>query len=397
MRVSKEYYLKKILESQEFTGSSKYQDLLTYLYESATKGVIPKEVTIAMEVFGADPVDMGDQNIRIYIYNLRKKLATYYLKEGAEDNIQFTIPKGRYKLEMVQKYKKASQTNRYLLIAVIILALVTASTTIFLALESRNMKVYRNLKVDSDLVWKDFIDNKLPVLVVIGDYYLSSDLAEPDRIRFTRDIHVNSDEDLVSYLQGNKRLDSLTARTRLTMLGKYAPVCINDISRFFLSAGVEYEIILGSEFKWKDLQNTNLIFIGSYKTMNYMKEFFRAVNFEYVIYPNELKFSQLGTDSVFQYFSKDSDIDNAYETDYSILMRSSGMSNSKMMFILASRDIGLMATIDLITDPASLKDFETQHEEKLSEAADFEACFKVEGLYRNVFDIELVNFNAIAP
>ena len=112
--------LEKILKSQEFSGSAKYQKLLRYLVESTLAGNVPKEVTIAYEVFGIDvnSETVADSNIRVYIHNIRKKLDSYYINEGQHDTLKIIIPKGRYKVEFIKvKEKKKSITRKQFFIA----------------------------------------------------------------------------------------------------------------------------------------------------------------------------------------------------------------------------------------------------------------------------------------
>ena len=102
---------------------TKYKKLLEYLVKSAIEGVVPKEVTIAYEVYGLDIDESSthESNIRVYIYNLRKKLDSYYVREGKEDKIRFIIPKGRYKVEFVEKKEnEAVKTQRWLKISALI-------------------------------------------------------------------------------------------------------------------------------------------------------------------------------------------------------------------------------------------------------------------------------------
>ena len=46
---------------------------------------------IAYEVFGKKQSQDKEVNIRIYVFNLRKKLKEYYEKEGRNDEIIFSI------------------------------------------------------------------------------------------------------------------------------------------------------------------------------------------------------------------------------------------------------------------------------------------------------------------
>ena len=104
MNYSHKDLLNKILESQEFSGSERYQKLLRYLVQSTLDKNIPKEVTIAYEVFGIDvnSDSLPESNIRVYVHNLRKKLDSYYAHEGVNDPVRLVIPKGRYKVEFIR-------------------------------------------------------------------------------------------------------------------------------------------------------------------------------------------------------------------------------------------------------------------------------------------------------
>ena len=104
MSLDKDFYVKKINESLEFSNSGKYRNLLNYLVDASEKGLVPKEVTIAYEVFNIDAGrdSVNEANIRVYIHNLRKKLDTYYNNEGKDDKLILKIPKGRYKVEYVK-------------------------------------------------------------------------------------------------------------------------------------------------------------------------------------------------------------------------------------------------------------------------------------------------------
>ena len=104
--------ISRIIHSDELKDAKIYQDLLSYLYKATQKGEAPKEVTIAQEVFGIKEFDAErDAKIRVYVYNLRKKLDSYYLHEGKNDKVEVSIQKGLYLLEF---YPSSNQQKKYL-------------------------------------------------------------------------------------------------------------------------------------------------------------------------------------------------------------------------------------------------------------------------------------------
>jgi hypothetical protein len=124
-----------------------------------------------------------------------------------------------------------------------------------------------------------------------------------------------------------------------------------------------------------------------------MNELLKKSNFEFKVLPNELKFHQLKPDSVFYYYSFDSDIDHAYESDYSVVTKIPGTDNSNILFFLSTRDIGLIATVRYFTNEKSLVEFENTYFSNNKMTPFFEVSFKIQGLQRNIRSIDLMNVN----
>ena len=94
--------IEKLTNSHSLRGSDSLCRLLRYLAEHSL-GDPPssvKEYQIATEVFGRsahfDP--QADSTVRVQVGRLRTKLAEYYASEGAEDSIVVELPKGSYVL-----------------------------------------------------------------------------------------------------------------------------------------------------------------------------------------------------------------------------------------------------------------------------------------------------------
>jgi hypothetical protein len=129
--------------------------------------------------------------------------------------------------------------------------------------------------------------------------------------------------------------------------------------------------------------------------MGLFKLYLKNANFEYNIYPNELIFHQLEPDTIYHYYSFDSDVDNAYESDYTIVTMVPGAAQNKIFLFIASRDIGLIATTRFFTDSKELKSFEKKYLDNSKNSLWFETCFQIQGLQRNVVSIDLLNVNHI--
>ena len=388
-------YLTKILQSSEFQNSTKYQKLLEYLVNSTLEGKVPKEITISIELFGVEMKDdtVGETNTRVYIHNVRKKLDSYYINEGKNDKIQFKIPKGRYKVEFVKRKDPRRLFERKIII--ILASIIALLILVDIYVLRFNLKPSFN-EVNgkySSWIWKDFIDKDIPLAVIIGDYYLLKDVTFSDRSRFIRDVRINSESDFDNFLLDYPEYAKTYSRTRHTFMGKYATLCINKIGRIMNPAGQGMEIILASEFQWQNLKDFNLVYIGSFKSTGMLGQLTNNSSFQFNLYPNNLQFTDLETDSVYQYFPIGSDIFNSYETDYCVVTKLPGSGQQDVLMFLSVRDIGLIETMEYFTDPETLNSFEQLLHEDNQDTKYFEACFKIQGMDRNSMSIDLLHIN----
>lgn len=90
--------MRRLLASPEFSNSSRLQDFLSFVVESALRGDSVKESVIAAEVYGriSDYDPAVDSAGRVDASRLRKKLKEYYNRTGASDRIRIEIPKSSY-------------------------------------------------------------------------------------------------------------------------------------------------------------------------------------------------------------------------------------------------------------------------------------------------------------
>lgn len=92
--------LELILGSVVFRGSKRCQDFLRYVATKALDGAADtlKERTLAVEVFGrhADSDLSDDSIVRVGAREVRKRLAQYYVGEGAHDQVRIDLPAGSY-------------------------------------------------------------------------------------------------------------------------------------------------------------------------------------------------------------------------------------------------------------------------------------------------------------
>ena len=74
--------------------------LFDYLEGCSSTGKVPKEIEVALDVFGKRPdFDVAqDAVVRVYVHKLRRRLDEYYAGPGRSDTSRLVIPKGEYRL-----------------------------------------------------------------------------------------------------------------------------------------------------------------------------------------------------------------------------------------------------------------------------------------------------------
>ncbi|HSG65549.1 MAG TPA: hypothetical protein VLD39_11135, partial [Gammaproteobacteria bacterium] len=92
--------VERVVASGVLGRSRTYAKLLEYVVECSVEDRAPKELEIAVEVFGrgGDFDPNQDSLVRVYMHNLRQKLEQYYAQHGAADDYRLVIPRGEYRL-----------------------------------------------------------------------------------------------------------------------------------------------------------------------------------------------------------------------------------------------------------------------------------------------------------
>lgn len=98
--------VERIAHSELFQRSPRLREFLLYVSECTLHGSLGdvREQVIAERVFGRRP-DPGGQDsiVRAEARNLRKRLETYFAKEGSEEPVLVVMPKGGYSIAFVPR------------------------------------------------------------------------------------------------------------------------------------------------------------------------------------------------------------------------------------------------------------------------------------------------------
>ncbi|MBI9071490.1 MAG: helix-turn-helix domain-containing protein [Melioribacteraceae bacterium] len=385
--------LNKITSSNEFKDSKSYKNLLTYLVNCSLNGTKPTENSIASDGLNKKVnFDSGnDATVRVYIYNLRKKLDSYYLNEGKNDQIKITIPKGHhYEVEFVSNEKSVS-ILRYPKILIYSLILLFAGN-IFL-LTYMFSKKNTPAVAENSVPWSDIINSEFPVLLVIGDYYVLKD-STSERNNYVRDIFINSYSDFERLAKEGEIEKNKFVQTEITFLGKFALWCFNELSPLLNSLNKPVELKLSSQLVWDDLSKYDIIFIGPFKTLNILNNFVSGLNSSYQIKPNRIFFNDTKNDSLYEYHSP-KNFQTGYVKDYSLVAKLPGLNGNNVLMFSSTHDIGHISTVKNFVNQQFLDSFQDHFTNDEFHNNYFESIFEVEGFERTGFFPKLTHFRNI--
>ncbi len=389
-----ERYLNDIFKSPEFCNSEIYRNLLAFLVKYSLKGQTPKEINIAVEFFGKDTRfdASSDSIVRSHMHHLRKKLDSYYRNTGRQDDIQLTIPKGHYAIHFEDAESKSVFTFK---LSEIILLFLFLSLAVF-QLYQWMMKRASDYPVTSkdQIIWQPFFQNDRPLLLILGDHYFYMGPSATNPSSAIRDFAINSDSDLNNFLVKHPDKISVINKTSHTYMTKRIPWAINTILPSFVMHQKNIELKLASEVQWDDFQKYDIIFIGAFRSLGVTGKLIEELPFDYDCKNGILTLTQADTLSVQYNAGSCSDFQTEMQEakDYAMVIRSKGLSGRHCLFFLSTHDIGIISTTRQFTDAVQLKQFSEQY---LSgyEFDSFYALFRVHGVARTDFEIDLLYFN----
>lgn len=396
-------YLKKLKGSREFTDSQKYVALLEYLIKASLRNERIKEITLATNFFHKNPTDSvkDDSTARVYVHHLRKKLDSYYMNEGGEDACQFIIPKGSYEVQF-RKKKQPIHSNTHqkepAVFSKIYAGLITIICVIFIILFIIQTSQYSNLNKNQILnhpIWTDIKQSRLTTKIVFGDYFQFSEITNKGQFRYIRDARINSSADLNLALSkgeyDKKRINEIS----LTALGKYAPWGLFEIFPHLYVENKKVELKLASQLQWEDIENNNILYIGSFKTLGLLKTVISNLHFKFQISPTAILYDPADTTEMIHY-DVIRNSETGFEKDYALVAKLPGPKQNTLYLFISNHDIGQIQALRHFTNPESLKYLQSLSD-KHAHTEFFEMFFEVKGYLNTGLNIELLHYFPVSP
>jgi hypothetical protein len=396
-------YLDKILQSVEFSSSKTYQNYLTYLVEAAAGGKELKEITIAMEFFEKDvsfnPAE--DTIVRSHTYNLRKKLETYYLKEGSEDKYVLQIPKGHYEIQFVPVSEVGSYSkslfNRLVKNKVYFFAIALLFACVgYLLLQDLSLR--KNLEKfeiidNNDPIWGDYLQSKLPILIAIGNHFFFTEYgADYDNLLAIRDGNINSLEELRDF--NAKHPDRRIQPADEPYFPYHSIWSLPPVLSILYSANQTPILRKSSSLSPQILGEYNIIYVGSIKTLYILQYTLQKSDFRFEISPHQIHY--LKPDSGSTQVFKTSLHSSGPNEDLVLALKLPGPEDNSIMIICSYHSLGAPEVANFLVNPNTRTSVEKQFEEKFNRMPEyFEILFRVTGIDKTAYNTEILIFNEI--
>jgi len=397
-------FLNAILNSNEFGDSSTYKNLLTYLVKASLQNKIPKEITVAIEVFEKDP-DFNsnkDSTVRHHVHTLRKKLDKYYQNEGVSDKIRFIIPKGHYEVKFIKKKPVAGLSllsAKFMKNPWIYIALLSLIMNIVVLLSKQSTSVNNNAStyVKDFLFWSDFFSNHYPTTIIIGnDFLLDQFRPDLERYRQIRDWQINSEADLNKFL-----LQFPQEQTWQSEIKGIPPGMITNLFDLFhviKNYNTSLSFGMSANTNLETLKNHNLIYIGEFRNLRVLNKILLKLPIRFQYQPDEKLFvltAKGDTTLTFLRIEAPYQQEDKFNVDYSVLARMPGPANENFLFIAGFGYSGRLERTRMLKDVDTFNKMITQEKLTMQNLPQyFIMIFEVESIERTGFKNTLKYYKA---
>jgi hypothetical protein len=376
--------------------------LFDFLVECSLTDRAPKEIEVAVDVFGKDArFDVSqDAMVRVYIHKLRRKLEEFYSGPGRADADRLVIPKGAYRflIEPAAEVQPEPETPAAPRSAwskwpvALIGASLLANLAVLLWWGYARWYVAPDdlSRLRQSPVWSRMLADDRTIFVVLGDYYI---FGETDRSmevkRLIREFSINSPADLDQYLMVHPDLADRYLDLQLNYLPTSAGYALRDVMPLLAPAHKRIRVALASELSPAVLTSAHVVYIGFLSGMGMLHDLvFAGSRFSMGDSYDELLDRTTGR----QYISQAAvPIGEQKYHDYGYFATFAGPSGNQIVVISGTRDEAVMHTAEAVTQPATLQ----QLVASAHGAQSFEALYDVYGMDRMNLGGKLVVTSAL--
>jgi hypothetical protein len=360
--------------------------LFDFLIECSLTDRAPKEIEVAIDVFGKDArFDVSqDAMVRVYVHKLRRKLDEFYSGAGRSEPDRLVIPKGAYRFLIepaaeVQTEQRPPPAPRSRWLPALLAVSLAANLIAFLWWGyGRWLTAPDELtRLRQSPVWSRVVSDDRTIFIVLGDYYI---FGETDRSmevkRLIREFSINSPADLDQYLMVHPDLANRYLDLQLNYLPTAAGFALRDVMPLLAPAHRRIRVALASQLSPAVLTSADVVYIGYLSGMGMMRDLvFAGSRFSMGDSYDELIDHATGERYVSQAALP---LGEQKYHDYGYFATFSGPTGNQIIVISGTRDEAVMHTAEAVTHPGTLRALTTS----AHGASSFEALYDVYGMDR---------------
>ena len=382
----------KIVASGVLGRSRSYRRLFDYLVENTLNGRSPKEAELAVEVFSRDDSfdPSQDSMVRVYAHNLRQKIRQYYEAEGSDEARRLYLPRGEYRLAVTDTRDESeaaeplaiSRPGPWRVVLPVVSLILGIALGMYLSIDERSAGT------DRTVLWQALADDDLPILVVVGDYYIFGERDDSGNVaRFVREFAVNSREDLTRFAARKGEREDRYQDLELTYLPQSTGPALGDVLQVLHAMGKPVDVVAMSEFDPADVRSRHVVYVGYFSALDKL--------FDFVFAASELAigatYDELINIDTGEFFESSAGMPSDYRNyrDYGYFSTFPGPGGNQFVIVAGTRDEGVMHVAQVASDPAWV----AAMVDAIPQDADgaFELLYEVTGFDRTHIDAVLVH------
>lgn len=230
------------------------------------------QADIAHEVFGQLEAGPDDATARVYAHRLRKRLADFYTREGAEAG-RLVLPAGSYELvfeEAASDSARAAGARRGLRWTVPLVLLAALAVAFVLGRETGSS----GPAAEANAIWQPFLESERQIVVAVGDYYIFGEIDpfEPERGRMIRDFAINSPTDLARAQESEPQRYERAEDMGLSYLPLSSAYALRSLMPVLARHPQPVEIVAASVVTPQMLRDRNVVYVGLISGMGLLEQ-----------------------------------------------------------------------------------------------------------------------------
>ncbi|MFI3269722.1 MAG: hypothetical protein SNG14_04025 [Rikenellaceae bacterium] len=366
----------RIKDDELFRNAPRYAELLEYLVEKAIRGEQLKEVTIGLELFNKqyDEKERSTGSVRVYMFNLRKRLTEYYQSRGADEAIRFELSKGSYNIIFVRSVDRPTARLRrrwFVGGAVAVVAVV--------------LSVVFGGGGEATYCWSNIFGSERAVTLVLADHLTVRGSIGGEGVAVQHP-KITTHSEYLHYIK-ERHCDTLQLNS-FPLYTKAIPHAVKELSRWFVQHDREFNIISESELKFNETKRSNIVYVGQSKLMNISRDIFLKGSDVFDVEVDIIRVTRGGKVSEYKSQYRDGKL----AAEYAFVSYIPLQGGNEALYFVSNNDVGAMATVRLFTDRDRLGEFYAALPEGVRY---FNALFRVSGVERNDVGCELVELEIV--